>query len=153
MRSELVLSIPGQERVARSPFGGRIVIHATAAETDGALGMWETFVPPGGGPAPHMHSRETEVFRVVEGLFRFRCGEQEFDAPAGSVITLPPHVEHSWRNIGETPGRAFGIAVPGGFEAMFMVIAEKGARTVTEIAAIEAEFGISNSATRDLGRG
>lgn len=36
-----VVSFPGQERVARTPFGAMIVIHATAAETGGAFGMWK----------------------------------------------------------------------------------------------------------------
>lgn len=66
-----VVSLPGKERVARTPFGARIVIHATAAETGGALGMWETFTPTGHGRAPHTHTRETEVFRVIRGLYRF----------------------------------------------------------------------------------
>ncbi|WP_407065255.1 hypothetical protein [Ensifer sp. LCM 4579] len=32
-------SIPGRERIARTSFGARAVIHATAAETGGAFGM------------------------------------------------------------------------------------------------------------------
>lgn len=36
-----VVSLPGKERLARTPFGAKIVIHATAAETEGAFGMWE----------------------------------------------------------------------------------------------------------------
>ncbi|ARO24622.1 hypothetical protein TAL182_CH02875 [Rhizobium sp. TAL182] len=38
----------GGERIAKTPFGARIVIHATAVETGGAFGLWETFTPPGG---------------------------------------------------------------------------------------------------------
>ncbi len=43
---EAVVSMPGRERIARTPFGAQVVIHATAAETGGAFGMWETFTPP-----------------------------------------------------------------------------------------------------------
>ncbi len=35
-----VVSLPGRERIARTPFGAMIVIHATAAETGGAFGIW-----------------------------------------------------------------------------------------------------------------
>lgn len=42
-----IVSRPDDERIAKTPFGAKIVIHATAAETNGAFGMWETFTPPG----------------------------------------------------------------------------------------------------------
>jgi mannose-6-phosphate isomerase-like protein (cupin superfamily) len=143
--------LPGHERVARTPFGARIVIHATAAETGGALGMWETFTPPGEGPAPHTHTRETEVFRVISGRYRFRCGEEEFEAGPGAVVTLPPFVPHSWRNVGDTQGQMFVIVTPGGCEQLFLEIAATGARTPGEIAVIERRLGIVNDATEALG--
>jgi len=145
-----VASIPGSERIARAPFGGKIIIHATAEQTGGVFGMWETFVPPGQGPAPHAHTRETEVFRVIRGTFRFRCGDREFDAPPGSVVTLPPHVEHGWFNSGDEPGQMFGIVTPGGFEQLFLRVEALGAKTENEIAVVEADLGIINEATRAL---
>jgi mannose-6-phosphate isomerase-like protein (cupin superfamily)/DNA-binding CsgD family transcriptional regulator len=117
-----VISTPGKERIMRTPFGDRIVIHATAQETNGAYGMWETFPEPGKGPALHTHTRETECFRVVRGTYRFRCGEDEFDVSAGAVVVLPPHVPHSFRNIGEAPGQMFVVVTPGGFEQFFCEI-------------------------------
>ncbi|CDM62740.1 hypothetical protein LPU83_pLPU83d_1370 (plasmid) [Rhizobium favelukesii] len=69
-----VVSLPGRERIAKTPFGAKIVIHATAADPGGAFGMWETFTPPGHGPAPHTHTRETEAFRVIRGFYRFQWG-------------------------------------------------------------------------------
>ena len=145
-----VLSVPGRERTARTPFGAHVVIHATAEETGGALGMWETFTPPGEGPAPHTHTRETEVFRVIKGLYRFRCGEEEFDAPPGAVVTLPPFVAHSWRNISDEAGQMFAIATPGGCEQLFLDIEATGARTAEEVAVIERRLGIINEATQML---
>lgn len=127
-----------------------MVIHATAAETGGSLGMWESFTPPGQGPAPHMHTRETEVFRVIRGTYRIKCGDQDFDAPAGSVVVLPPHIWHSWRNVGDEDGQLFGIVTPGGFEQMFIEIAQSGATCEADIARIEARFGIVNEATKAL---
>lgn len=146
-----VVSLPGKERIAKTPFGAKVVIHVTAADTEGAFGMWETFTPPGHGPAPHTHTRETEVFRVIRGLYRFRCGGEEFDAPPGAVVVLPPHVRHSWRNIGDKPGQMFGTVTPGGFEQLFMDIEALCADTPEKIAAIEARFGIINDMTLALG--
>ncbi|TBY80845.1 cupin domain-containing protein [Rhizobium leguminosarum bv. viciae] len=146
-----VVSLPGKERVAKTPFGARIVIHATAAETGGAFGMWETFTPPGHGPAPHTHTREIEVFRVIRGLYRFQCGNEAFDSPVGTVVVLPPHVPHSWRNIGDEPGQMFGTVTPGGCEKLFIDIEAFGADTPEKIAVIEARLGIINDITLALG--
>ncbi|MEP9372861.1 cupin domain-containing protein [Mesorhizobium sp. KR1-2] len=142
-----VVSTPGHQRIARTPFGARVVIHATAAETNGAFGMWETFTPPGQGPAPHTHTRETEVFRVVKGVYRFRCGGEEFDAPPGTVVTLPPFVEHSWKNISDEDGQMFAVVSPGGCERLFIDIEATGADTPEKVAVIEARLGIINEAT------
>lgn len=147
-----VASLPGSERIARAPFGGKIVIHATGEETGGAFGMWETFVPPGEGPAPHTHTRETEVFRVIRGVFRFRCGDVEFDAPAGSVVTLPPHIEHGWFNAGDEQGQMFGIVTPAGFEQLFVLVDALEAKTEHDIAQVEAGLGLINEATKALAR-
>jgi len=150
MFNRAVVSKPGNERVAKTPFGAPIVIHATAAQTNGAFGMWETFTPPGQGPAPHTHTRETEIFRVIAGTYRFSCGDQEFDAPPGTVVALPPHVRHGWKNIGGTIGQMFVTVTPGGFEQLFIDIEATGADTPEKIALIEARLGIINDETKKL---
>lgn len=149
--NKAVVSRPGQERIAPAPFGGHVVVHATAKETGGALGMWETFTPPGKGPHDHTHTRETETFRVVRGVYRFRCGDEEFDAQAGAVVVMPPNIPHSFRNIGDEPGQMCVTVTPGGFEEMFFEIGKSGASTIEAIAAIEARFGIVNAQTKALG--
>ena len=149
--SKAIVSSPGQERIAPAPFGGHVVVHATAKETGGALGMWETFTPPGKGPHDHTHTRETEIFRVIRGVYRFRCGVDEFDAHPGAVVVLPPNVPHSFLNIGDEPGQMFATVTPGGFEEMFFEIGKIGATTIEAIAAIEARFGIVNAQTKALG--
>lgn len=149
--SRAIVSRPGQERIAAAPSGGRVVVHVTAEETGGAVGMWETFTPPGKGPGDHTHTRETEIFRVVRGVYRFRCGADEFDAHPGAVVALPPHVPHSFRNIGDETGQMFVTVTPGGFEELFFELERSGATTIEAMAAIEARFGIINAKTRALG--
>lgn len=148
-----VASVPGNQRAARAPFGAMVLIHATAVETGGAFGMWETFTPPGQGPLPHIHTRETEVFRVVRGTYRFTCGGETFDAPPGTVVTLPPNIEHGWVNISDEEGQMFAIVTPGGFEQLFIAIEAAGADTPEKIAEIEAGLGIINAHTRRLAIG
>ena len=58
----------------RTPSKGRTVavvgdvyrFLATGEDTNGKYALWEALVPPGGGPPPHVHSREEEGFYVLE---------------------------------------------------------------------------------------
>jgi mannose-6-phosphate isomerase-like protein (cupin superfamily) len=146
-----VVSIPGSQRYGQTPFGAPMVIHAAAAETGGTLGGWDTITPPGRGPAGHMHTREVELFLVLESTYHVVCGDDEFDVPTGTVVVLPPHVPHKWWNIGTTTGRMLGIVTPGGCERLFLdIVAEKPADQA-DIARIEHRLGIANDDTRALG--
>jgi mannose-6-phosphate isomerase-like protein (cupin superfamily) len=136
-----IVSRPGEERVART-LRGPAYIHATALDTNGAIGMWDVVVPPGTGPTRHTHTREVEVFRVIDGTFRFWCGDEQFDAPAGTTVTLPPYVAHHWRNMGDTPGRLFAIVAPGGFEQFFIEIDRTGAHKLEHTVAIQEPLGV-----------
>lgn len=146
-----VVSIPGKQRLGQTPFGAPMVVHASAAETGGSLGAWDTITPPGRGPAGHMHTREVELFLVLESSYHFVCGSDEFDAPTGTVVVLPPHVRHKWWNIGEHTGRMLGMVTPGGCEQLFLEIAAAAPGTQSDIARVEHRLGIVNDDTRALG--
>jgi uncharacterized cupin superfamily protein len=45
--------------------------------------MWEAIVPPGGGPPPHIHSREEEAFYILEAEITFQINDQRLVATAG----------------------------------------------------------------------
>lgn len=137
-----VASLPGKERVARHPHGGKIIVHATAEETGGALGMWETFSAPGTGPTPHLHTRETEVFRVIVGTYRFWCGGEVIEGPVGTVVVLPPNIPHHWINVSDVTGRMMGIVTPGGFEQFFLEMERLGVETLEEVIALQAGLGV-----------
>jgi len=140
-----IASFPGRERVYRSLHGGQIFIHATATETAGAVGMWETFSPPGAGPHRHTHTRETEVFRFIAGHYRFWCGDDVVEGGPGFTITLPPFVPHCWRNISGEMGRMLAIVTPGGFERAFIDLVEGGVASPAAFLAIETRLGIIDS--------
>jgi len=61
---------------------------ATGEDTNGKYALWEAIVPPGGGPPPHVHSREEEGFYVLEG-----------------EITFTVNGERAWRRRGRSPCR------------------------------------------------
>jgi pimeloyl-ACP methyl ester carboxylesterase/mannose-6-phosphate isomerase-like protein (cupin superfamily) len=68
------------------------------------LGLGEiTVAPHTDGPPQHRHARHDEGFYVVSGAARFTVGEKSYDAPAGSLIMVPPGAPHTFANPGDEP--------------------------------------------------
>src|ERR1700691_6210917 len=78
---------------------------ATGDETDGKYALIEALVPPGGGPPPHIHSREEEAFYILEGELTLFVGEQRIAARAGTFANVPVGTLHRFRNEGDKPVR------------------------------------------------
>ena len=112
------------------PGGGRKVaiagdvyqIKLTGADTGGRFAMFEFFVPPGGGPPAHVHTREDEAFYVLEGEITFTVAGGEFVVPAGGFVHAPRDVPHRFTNATDKPARAIVIATPAGLEDFFLEI-------------------------------
>jgi mannose-6-phosphate isomerase-like protein (cupin superfamily) len=95
---------------------------ATGEDTDGRYALWEAFVPPGGGPPPHVHSREEEGFYVLEGEITFFIGDQRLIASAGTFANVPVGTPHSFRNESGKPARMLISVAPAGLEQMFFEV-------------------------------
>lgn len=95
---------------------------ATGEDTSGAYSQWEAIVPPGGGPPPHVHSREEEGFFVVEGEIVFMVAGERVVARAGAFANLPPGVPHAFKNESDRPARLLITVAPAGLERMFFEV-------------------------------
>ena len=51
-------------------------------------------MPAGTGAEPHSHPNEQWIY-VLEGTFKGKVGDQDFEAKAGSVVYIPSNVVHS----------------------------------------------------------
>ncbi len=98
--------------------GSLMTIRARARDTGGALGVVDASFYGGFGPPLHVHRREDEALYVLEGLIRFRQGDDEFVATAGAWVWGPRGVPHTFKVESES-ARALVIVTPGGFERMF----------------------------------
>jgi hypothetical protein len=49
----------------------------------------EALVQPGGGPPPHIHTRQDETFYLLEGQVEFLVGEETIVAGAGEFVNIP----------------------------------------------------------------
>jgi quercetin dioxygenase-like cupin family protein len=94
----------------------------TGDDTAGKYATWEALVPPGGGPPPHVHSREEESFYVLEGEITFGLGDERLVAGAGTFVNMPVGVPHSFRNASDRPAKMLISVAPAGVERMFFEI-------------------------------
>lgn len=105
---------------------------ALGADTNGRYALWEALVPPGGGPPPHVHSREEEGFYILEGEIKFGVGDQRLVGSAGMFFNMPVGTPHSFRNESDRPARMLISVAPAGLEEMFFEIGvalPEGAKT------------------------
>lgn len=106
-------------RPVYSVVGDRYVYLVTGRETAGACFVCEAFVPPGGGTPPHVHSREDELFYVIEGEFEFVVAGAPARRTAGGSIFATRGIPHFFRNVGPGPGKMIITVTPAGLEDFF----------------------------------
>ncbi len=104
---------------------------ATGEETNGKYAQWEAIVPPGGGPPPHVHSREEEGFYILEGEITFQIGDQRVVATAGMFANMPVGTPHSFKNESPRPARMLISVAPAGLEQMFFEVGAPVAQGAT----------------------
>jgi quercetin dioxygenase-like cupin family protein len=95
---------------------------ATGESTNGAYAIWEAIVPPGGGPPPHVHSREEEGFFVLEGEMTFYVNNERLTAKAGTFANMPIGVMHRFKNESDRPAKMLISVAPAGLENMFFEV-------------------------------
>src|SRR5262249_46740139 len=118
------------QAVTRKPGEGRTLavvgdvyrFLATGEDTNGKYALFEAFVSPGGGPPPHVHSREEEGFFVLEGEISFTIGDKRLVASAGMFANMPVGTPHSFKNESGRPAKMLISVAPAGLERMFFEV-------------------------------
>src|SRR5919106_1464344 len=96
-----------------------MTLKATGATTGGHPGLLRNLTAPGGGPPPHMHTREDEFFFVLDGTFEVRIGDEIHTLGPGGYAYAPRGTVHNFRNVAETPSRILVGFTPAGMEGFF----------------------------------
>jgi quercetin dioxygenase-like cupin family protein len=99
--------------------GDRYTFLVTGEESGGAYFAMEAYVPPGGGPPPHIHTREDETFYVLEGQLEFLLGEETIVAGVGDFVSVPRGTVHCFHNPGTETARLLLTFTPAGIEGFF----------------------------------
>jgi mannose-6-phosphate isomerase-like protein (cupin superfamily) len=102
MNDVSVVGPDGGEVIDLGP--ARVRILEDGRTTAHRLGIAEiTVAPHSAGPPQHRHERHDEGFYVVSGAARFTVGEAVYEAPAGTMVTVPPGAPHTFANDGDEP--------------------------------------------------
>ncbi len=109
---------PGKGRVF-TVLGDLIACKLVGEECGDAFSVFEITVQPFGGPPPHIHLHEEEAYYVLEGKFEFVHGEITTPAETGAFVHFSRGVLHTYKNVGNTPGRLLAIYSPAGVEHYF----------------------------------
>ena len=99
--------------------GDHYTFLVTGQESGGAYFAMEALVPPGGGPPPHVHTREDETFYVLEGEIEFLLGEETVTAGPGDFVNVPRGAVHCFKNTGAQTARLLLTFTPAGIERFF----------------------------------
>lgn len=139
------VQVPSEGGKKVNILGIPMVIRIHGRDTGGIVSAVESHDVPGGGPPEHIHSREDETFQVIEGEYEFSVDGQRLVAQKGTTIFAPRGIPHTYRYLGEAPGRLMCVITPAGFEGFFEAI---GALTpeqqqdIPRVIAIAMEFGL-----------
>lgn len=113
--AHLIHHTPGSGKTF-SAVGDKYVFLATGEQTGGAYCLAESVVPPGGGPPPHVHTREDEAFYVLEGEITFTVDGRTIVGTAGTFLQAPRGTPHAFKNNSAAPARMLVQCSPAGFE-------------------------------------
>jgi quercetin dioxygenase-like cupin family protein len=127
-------------------FGNVVSVLIAGDQTNDSLAVMFDTTPPGGGPPPHIHANEDELFLVVEGQISYSVDGQWTEVGVGGAVYLPKGIVHCYRNVGTTHSRHWVITCPAGFEKCFARCAEEFAKSggpdMSRIIQISREHGI-----------
>lgn len=139
---EPIISMPG-EHLTIHPDGATNEVLATSAQTDGKLGM--LILSGGEGPGmPIIHSKEAEIWYVLEGDYEFYVGEETFQGGPGTFVAVDAGQPHGFKNDGK--GKLLVAFSPGGYEGFFIEWEKQGLTRGPELGKLEETYGVTRPA-------
>jgi quercetin dioxygenase-like cupin family protein len=139
------IQVPSDGGKKLSILGIPMVIRIHGRDTGGVLSAVESHDVPGGGPPPHIHHREDETFQILEGEYEFTVAGKNSVAKKGTTIFAPRGIPHTYRYLGQAPGRLMCVITPAGFEGFFEKIGALTAQQqqdIPRVLEIGKEFGL-----------
>ena len=110
--------LAAQEGRALWHLGALLVFKALGAETGGQYWALEGLADKYMAVPLHAHSREEEIWYVIEGDILFTVGDRRIAAGPGTFAYIPRNTPHTFQ-VRSATARWFGIGVPAGLDEWF----------------------------------
>jgi len=91
----------------------------TGEESGGSMFAMDCVLGPGGGPPPHRHLAEDELFHVYDGEVEFTVEADTHVIAAGCSVFIPKGAAHAYVNATNSPARMLTVYTPAGMEGWF----------------------------------
>jgi quercetin dioxygenase-like cupin family protein len=92
----------------------------TGEESGGTMFVVDCLVGVGGGPPPHCHLGEDELFTITEGSIQFTVDGETRPVAEGESVFVARGVDHAYTNDGPGPARMIAVYSPAGMEGWFI---------------------------------
>lgn len=114
------------------------------ADTGEQIFEWIDDVKPGSGIPPHVHTKEDEIFRVLQGEVEVMVDGKATILKAGDMAFAPKNIPHAWKVVGDQNAKMWVSAFPSGMEHMFHELdaLPPGPPDLQKVGAICATYGI-----------
>ena len=127
--------------------GEETLVKVSAEDSDGTLAFFHLVAPPMSGPPRHVHTREDELFYVLEGELVFELDGERHTVRAGDTVYLRRGVVHAYQNFTKSDARLLIATVPGMFSHFFVelsaVTPPGGLPPFDELDALSAKYGMT----------
>jgi quercetin dioxygenase-like cupin family protein len=98
--------------------GALLTFKAVGEETNGQFWALEGLADRNMKVPLHAHSREDELWYVLEGQITFTIGDRTITGGPGTVAFIPRNVPHTFQVLTDTV-RWFGVGTPAGLDQWF----------------------------------
>jgi quercetin dioxygenase-like cupin family protein len=103
--------------------GALLIFKALGAETNDQFWALEGFADHHMAVPLHAHSREDEIWYVLEGEIAFTIGDETRVGGPGTFVHIPRNVPHTFQ-IRSATARWFGVGTPAGLDPWFFETGE-----------------------------
>jgi Uncharacterized conserved protein, contains double-stranded beta-helix domain len=113
-------SAAGRTPMPLNVVGEETLVKVSDADSEGLLAFFHLVAPPMSGPARHVHSREDELFYVLEGEIVFELDGTRHTVRPGGTVYLRRGVVHAYQNLRPQRARLLIATTPGAFSGLFV---------------------------------
>jgi Uncharacterized conserved protein, contains double-stranded beta-helix domain len=119
MRFNVISASEGRTAAPLNIVGEETLVKVSADDSEKTLAFFHLVAPPMSGPPRHVHTREDELFYVLEGELVFELDGERHTARTGDTVYLRRGVVHAYQNFTDSTARLLIATTPGEFCGFF----------------------------------